>query len=112
MVRRFSTSPVRPSVRFALEELENRLVPADYRWAAAGTIAQNWDKPGNWEKQVGANWVAATEVPGAADTATFDGTSTRSVAINGPMTEAKITLGKVVIEAAYTGTLFIPAIPD
>lgn len=111
MVRRFTSSPVRPSVRFALEELENRLVPADYRWAATGTIAQDWDKPGNWQKHVGENWVAATEVPGAADTATFDDTSTRGVAINGPRTEATIALGKVVIEAAYTGTLFIPAIP-
>ena len=57
-------------------------------WTGKG-FDDSWRDPNNWDG----------EVPGAADTAVFDGTSSRNCTINVPQ------VGSIQIAAGYTGTI-------
>jgi hypothetical protein len=64
------------------EELEQRCVPAVYRWAAPGNMLgwADWDQKANWQLQALINdslrWVDADRIPDQRDSVIFTGEAT------------------------------------
>src|SRR5438874_4636869 len=83
----------RPTYRPFLEVLEDRLVPAvttTWNWNVNNGLLPKWSLAGNW----------TNGVPGAPDTANFDGTSNTNCTVDVAVTIANLTIG-----SAYTSTI-------
>src|SRR5262249_21350557 len=82
-----------PNFRPSLEGLEARWCPAIYRWNAAA--ASNWSTQGNWQKWIPGNpgqWQNSNQIPTSADTAQFDGTSTKLCTVSSPQSVVELDI--------------------
>lgn len=92
--RRQSTRPSPLTTRRArpnLEVLDDRILPATSTWTwNSGHATSNWNDAANW----------TNGVPGAGDTAVFDGSSDTNATVS-----ANTTVGHLIIDDAYTSTI-------